>query len=121
MSSFSSRLKTVISQLQKSNAHIQVKVERHQRRMAALQQTMEAQANMMTKLRAWEPWLESAEKLEFLLETVTRGNQATANQSKNLILAAVESFKNGESSGEQLLESLEGNYYYIPIDFVQTN
>lgn len=108
MPSFSSRLKTVIKQLQKSNAHALVKIERHQRRMEVLQRSMETKSDMVTKLRAWEPYLESEEMLDFLLETICRGNQITANRSKNLILAAVDVFKNGETDAEELLESVEG-------------
>lgn len=121
MAPFSSRMAKAIKHLEKSNANSLVKIERHQRRMEALKRTMDAKADMITKLRAWEPYLESVEKLEFMLETITRGDQATANRSKDLILAAVESFKKGESTEGDLIESLEGInvyfFFYMPVVF----
>lgn len=108
MATNQSLLTKSIEKIKKSAEHLGVKIERHERRMRRLQENKSHQLDVVTKLTAWQPYVESEDKLDFLLETITRGNKSEENRAKRILVSAIESFKQGKCSAEELLEILEG-------------
>lgn len=120
MAAIPSLLQKKINDLKKSVSRIQTKIDTHERRKNRLLEEKTAKLDAISKLSAWEPYLQSESKLAFLFDVITQGNETEANQSKALVLAAMASFNRQETSAEELLETIEGDLFLF-VAFVLYN
>lgn len=108
-SSVSLLLCTAIAGLRKSANKCRVKIDRHVSRMGRLEAQMSFETEAADKLNAWLPYMQSEEKLDFLLETICRGNIAEVSRAKELMQNSLTAFKNAEISSVDLLNVFEGD------------
>lgn len=117
-------LQNTIKKIKRDNQKRLIKIERHQRRMRRLQERKTEHDELIRKLEAWEPYLQSDAELSLLLEVVSERNAAVDQEdlenSKLTLQRAFLDFTNKQISVENLIAILEGKGNNDTLGFVNT-